>query len=239
MKTQPSSTNSRGFTFAELLVTIVVLAMLGGLCLAGVSAGDQSARGVCSGNLKQFSRAMLMYAADNREQFPDANQQWSWDMPPVLKGAMTNYGVRWQQLYCPGTASRFTESDNWGLYNFSSFAVIGYAMTLPGSNLHSTNWNSTTIPRVAIPVGLPVGTLSERVFLADATLCQGVARENNRSLYNYTNIPSGFSKPHMSPHLDGRLPDGGNVAMLDGHVQWRPFQSMQPRHTSGGPTFWW
>ena len=43
---------------------------------------------------------------------------------------------------------------------------------------------------------------------------------------------------HLSPHLKGRLPDGGDVAFKDGHVQWRKFALMLPR-TDKGKVFWW
>jgi prepilin-type processing-associated H-X9-DG protein len=51
-------------------------------------------------------------------------------------------------------------------------------------------------------------------------------------------VQGGFGKPHTSPHLIGNLPAGGNLGMLDGHVEWRKFQDMQIRSASG-PFFWW
>jgi prepilin-type processing-associated H-X9-DG protein len=41
--------------------------------------------------------------------------------------------------------------------------------------------------------------------------------------------------------MNARIPSGGNVAMLDGHVEWRPFASMLPRVPGASPTpvFWW
>jgi prepilin-type processing-associated H-X9-DG protein len=47
--------------------------------------------------------------------------------------------------------------------------------------------------------------------------------------------------------MKGDLPAGGNLGMLDGHVQWRKFDLMHIR-ASGGiwsgannscPTYWW
>jgi len=39
--------------------------------------------------------------------------------------------------------------------------------------------------------------------------------------------------------LDGFIPAGGNVVMLDGHVQWRNFSQMQLRTTTSAQTFFY
>jgi hypothetical protein len=43
---------------------------------------------------------------------------------------------------------------------------------------------------------------------------------------------------HQAPHLEGKLPSGGNRLMLDGHSEWTRFQKMRVR-TDGDPSFWW
>jgi len=48
----------------------------------------------------------------------------------------------------------------------------------------------------------------------------------------------GVPIPHISPHLKGKLPDGGYIAYKDGHVQWRRFIEMSQR-AIGGSGFWW
>jgi prepilin-type processing-associated H-X9-DG protein len=41
-------------------------------------------------------------------------------------------------------------------------------------------------------------------------------------------------KPYYTSHLtNARIPYGGNMGMLDGHVEWRRFQDMIARGTSG------
>ena len=67
---------------------------------------------------------------------------------------------------------------------------------------------------------------------------------SNLAANYYTNIRSLFgswSKPDRTAHLTGRMPAGGNCAMLDGRVQWRTFSQMVPPtdpDASGGPVFW-
>src|SRR5437762_2737797 len=77
-----------------------------------------------------------------------------------------------------------------------------------------------------------------RVLLADATIQAGPGG-------SFTDIPGGYADPrtgrlksHITAHLNGNQPAGGNLAMLDGHVEWRNFKDMQVR-SSSGPSFWW
>jgi hypothetical protein len=61
---------------------------------------------------------------------------------------------------------------------------------------------------------------------------------------NYTAIVGGFMQngliyPHVTPHLNGNVPTGGNLGFKDGHVAWRKFEVMTPRSTSAGANFWW
>jgi len=154
-------------------------------------------------------------------------------------------GSKWTVMYYPKTAPFFTEDNNRQLYNFApgSFRVTGYANTFSGASISSTNRNSTLLPaQIQISPGVFVTPApAERVFLADATLSQiGQNVTAQKSSYNYTSIAGGYLKPHLSPHLNGRLPAGGNLAMLDGHVEWRDFDQMLSRvENFSSPAFWW
>lgn len=50
---------------------------------------------------------------------------------------------------------------------------------------------------------------------------------------------NGVLKGHISAHVEnGTIPAGGNIGMLDAHVEWRPFQQMINR-ASGSPWFYY
>jgi hypothetical protein len=60
--------------------------------------------------------------------------------------------------------------------------------------------------------------------------------------------PFTYPKLHISAHLKGNVPAGGNIGMLDSHAEWRKFDLMVPRGSGGVggaqdngtcPTFWW
>jgi len=83
-----------------------------------------------------------------------------------------------------------------------------------------------------------VPSVSDAVMAADATLSIGTDIAN-RSQNTYVGIPGAFPKlPHQSPHLNGNMPAGGNLLMLDNHVEWRKFNAMTIRTIQGRP-FWW
>jgi prepilin-type processing-associated H-X9-DG protein len=45
--------------------------------------------------------------------------------------------------------------------------------------------------------------------------------------YNWSSVDGGYYKPHISAHMaNATIPEGGNIGMIDGHVEWRPFKQM-------------
>jgi prepilin-type N-terminal cleavage/methylation domain-containing protein/prepilin-type processing-associated H-X9-DG protein len=237
-----------GFTFTEMLVVIAVLGVLGSLFLALATGGaSKTKRAQCAANLRQFNQAMQMFGNENDGRLTTGSPigNWAWDLPSATGDFVEATGSKWTTMFCPGTAPLFTEQDNWTLYNWTaSFRVTGYAITFPGNSLTSTNRNDTLFPqRLEISPGVFVTpSPAERVLLADATISDygqiATALKYSPS-YRYTYILGGYIKPHLTPHLKGRFPAGGNVSMLDGHVKWRGFDQMVSRTTGGGPGFWW
>jgi prepilin-type processing-associated H-X9-DG protein len=121
---------------------------------------------------------------------------------------------------------------------------LGYAQTFQNTvTLGQTNQNPSIIPGpiTYITQMLPPPMPTERVLAADATIsAPGQNNPNNKYSYNWTDIAGGYSKHHLSAHLEGSVPIGGNVLMLDGHVEWRKFAVILPRTTAGSaPVFWW
>ena len=233
----------RAFTTTELVVVLAVVALLILIRLpAFAKASNQTKRAQCASNLRQFTHAMHIFADENDDKLPSSGIYWPWDLPSAVGTFVESTGSKWTIMYCPGTGPRFSEADNRDLYNYAGYRVLGYANTFPGNSLAATNWNTTlTPPSIQIAPGQYVTpTTSERVLLADATLSEyGQGAPSLRYNYNYTSIQGGFRLPHLSPHLSGRFPVGGNLGMVDGHVEWREFADMNPRTTGGSPVFWW
>lgn len=223
----------------------------------------------CAANLQQFAAATHLYATENRDRLPEITiGTWAWDMPVFTTSTLLQHGMTKRTFYCPGTAPRFNDSYNFlnsypnSLWTWAEtgpingFRIIGYlsAFTGPAVNpsafsLILSNQNKTILPeppRVNATGYLPIPGNHERVLLADATISEYRAGTPAAPgpAGSFTSVAGGFSPggttlPHLSPHLKGNLPAGGNLAYKDGHVAWRKFAEMQQRASGSSRGFWW
>jgi prepilin-type N-terminal cleavage/methylation domain-containing protein/prepilin-type processing-associated H-X9-DG protein len=246
-----------GFTLIELLVVIAIIAILAALLLPALAKSkEQAIRTECKSNLHQFNIALHIYANDNKDLLPqqpnDGGIYWAWDLPWNEGLNLLSDGMIWRTFYCPGTAWKFSDTNNYDLfYNYArgNIHVLGYALTLTNTAEFSesgplTNLNykmSTPATWRVGPSVVQFGAFSQRVLIADASL------EANGS---WNSVQGGYTvngKPfdHTSAHLTSLAkPAGGNLAMIDGHVEWRDFKYMIKRTDStsgvvGEPAFWW
>jgi prepilin-type N-terminal cleavage/methylation domain-containing protein/prepilin-type processing-associated H-X9-DG protein len=137
----------------------------------------------------------------------------------------------------------------------NGYRVSGYALTFYGtpsySGAYATNTNqklieTTTPGGGAFPGGVPVGNLSKRPLTACATLNNSGNSDVYSTMlkYDWNDVDGGYQynnvlKSHISAHLEGgSIPKGGNIGMIDGHVEWRPFNQMINR-ASGSPYFYY
>lgn len=241
-----------GFTLTELAVVIGTIAILAMVCLPALATPKGESRiAQCASNLMQYCLALQMFGNENNDKLPvnSGPVNWAWDMGWSTGNSVTQY-VSFRKFYCPGTGVRFSDQDNANLWNFESGGVLhvpGYVATLSGSAITATNQNTTLTPQRILSgsVYLPVPSPSTRVLVADGTISFS-SNDNQAGFragtqYNFVTVHGGYSVPHISPHLNGLNPAGGNVGMLDGHVQWRKFSNMDERCPTGGsvPGFWW
>ena len=139
-------------------------------------------------------------------------------------------------------------------YISAPFHILGYVFAFSGtqSKLLPTAKNTTMQPEKVKNRNtvLPdiYTTLSDRELFACATICSptGVATTPISKRYDttaypgltYTEVTGSFYLNHLSPHLNGVFPSGGNIGFKDGHVAWRKFDDMNQQAASG-PSCWW
>jgi prepilin-type N-terminal cleavage/methylation domain-containing protein/prepilin-type processing-associated H-X9-DG protein len=249
-----SKPNRAGFTLIELLVVIAIIAILAAMLLPALSkAKEKALRIKCTSNLKQVGVACFIYAGDNADKlfaYPAGGvAYWAWDVPedPLMRSMIANGCLR-GTVYCPANPDQNNDTLwNWTVSGSTGYRVLGYAFTFPNTpGVLSTNWNYKTIPQ-AIKYGAityPPPSPTERPLIADVTISepgQNSPVAAYQTTYNWTKINGGWPN-HRTSHLNKASPIGGNITMLDGHVEWRKFKTpMLPRTdpASGSPTFWW
>jgi len=264
------SQRAAAFTLIELLVVIAIIAILAALLLPALAkAKDQAVRVHCKSNERQQILALTMYAHENKDSLPNDNGAYQpWDLNAVLGTSLAAGGAPYKVWYDPGTAAEFGDADSLTFWNNASPEfddeeaprIVGYAETLSGIRLYTNSgtWQFGTNINPKLSAGaLTLNGISvkiepsSRVLLACATLTSaGNLSENLTTMEHYiwTDVPHQEdpdvpgTKPFTSAHmLNSRLPAGGNLGMLDGHVEWRPFQQFIPRAgpDGEGPSYYY
>jgi prepilin-type N-terminal cleavage/methylation domain-containing protein len=220
-----------GFTLIELLVVIAIVAILASLLLPVlVGAKERARRSACKSNLRQFALATHIYANDNQESLPNGQSDNGNPVDehiPVIstktRAELIKSGGSDRILECPSLGKPFNATGGWFFPDYGF--VIGYNYLGGHTN---TPWPVTA--------GFTAWISPQKTSESSALILLTDANDWSPG-YTKTFAPHGKNGPVLQNNdsanesAKGASPDtigaaGGNVALLDGSVNWKPIRKM-------------
>lgn len=226
--------SSRAFTLVELMVVVALASTLAALLLPALgNAKEKSRRTVCKSNMRQFWHACYVYATENMDQLPNSADNHG--HPQTIFLSNTTYS---NLLEYTGGESKIFQCPNVvyatdPVYDPKRGHLIGYnyLAEMDSSVLGAASGKG-------VDFWMPPKTIYDsptNTLLADANYW-------NTSNSRLTIAPHTSSGGIVASAAFGRgLPgkksadlgaEGGNVALLDGSITWKPMANMRTYPTS-------
>jgi prepilin-type N-terminal cleavage/methylation domain-containing protein/prepilin-type processing-associated H-X9-DG protein len=250
-----------GFTLIELLVVIAVIAILMAILMPALQrVRTQARQKVCASQLRQHVLGFTMWADQNNGVLPLPSHQgnWLWDLDIQTVNFMLSSGMVKKMFYCPNNATMTKHIDHFWTYSAqwdgqklsgsaTSFIVSGYCYILDDQkgerarNKPIRNVKNKTGPKKWLRTSSDKNAANLELCI-DSTL--GQPDSSKKYGYNFGTITVGGTWAaerifDTSNHVKtDEEPYGGNIGMLDGHVEWRPFDDMEERYNTN-PCFFW
>ena len=232
---------SRAFTLVELMVVLAIIAILAGILLPGLAGVKERARRTaCKSNLRQFTLALHIYGGDHGDKLPSGKSEAldeKDESTPIMSSnsynALEKASGSIKIFVCPGLRAPFIEPKKPRGWYYSGYGfVLGYHY-LAGHE--GTPWDLIWGANEAWVSPISLSETTNGLVLADLNAWSTAESE--------TYAPHGANGPILSGNNSNNrkqagIPSaqigavGGNVALTDGSVEWRPMKRMKIRRGS-------
>jgi prepilin-type N-terminal cleavage/methylation domain-containing protein/prepilin-type processing-associated H-X9-DG protein len=246
---------SRAFTLIEMLVVVTIIALLVALLLPAIKKAKLQARTIqCMSQIRPVMMAATMYSADSMQWLPHGH----WGTPTILGGAsqiidlLGNREATLKLLTCPehepiengdhakyyvdslsnGPANTFHSTYMWVGGHGGNY--IGGVLAHDG-NIWWYGWvtyGSDTFDQYEDPYQFgPATTMESRLRAGDVGVMTDRMWPANIDSYHYPYNWADRIGVIQQNHRGGLGGEsrGGNVAYLDGHVEWRHATNVRER----------
>ena len=256
MEHNPTRSGRRAFTLVELLVVVGIIAILIAILLPALTAAREKALRIkCAASIRTIGQAVMLYTTQNKGKLPmhHGGANWLWDLAYDSRDWLHDVAkVPQEVFYCPSYTQEIS-----GQWTFcgppggrENFAIIGYYWLgkRPGYMAGPTQFTPNTLTNMLFRNPRDdrwvekITDKTERSAPADLVLMTDIVISQNDTRSwankNFITVYGGYFAGHGTTHRAGDKPLGGNVMFLDGHVEWRNFDSMKNRLFSW-PHFWY
>ncbi len=239
----------KGFTLIELLVVIAIIAILAGMLLPALAKGKASAQTAkCSSNMRTWAQATLMYLDDYSDQIPLFGDSSSDYTQPFWHNKLAPYVAKRTQLKtvfvnteaynfegrkCPGgntTKPPFAgkgagwSPDTWNCWVGAHFGSTGSGR-LSGPFYYGETAKPLKVSRIKNPTDamMYMDTLTHYVYSPVDPTYRFALDVNGDTFADTMQADSNYGFNYARPTVHN---NGGNVALLDGHVERVSFKKL-------------
>jgi prepilin-type N-terminal cleavage/methylation domain-containing protein/prepilin-type processing-associated H-X9-DG protein len=239
------------FTLIELLVVISIIALLMGILLPTLQrARKQTNRAFCANNIRQVLIALTMYADEHEGSFfPRHNVggagYWLWGLDKDAAQYIVQTGATKETFFCPSNKQQQKFREEYWDY-MPHEHIIGYFCLWDNPPPDDRGWQPQGSGNKKFPVRITSDSAGDTEVTTDVTFSD--ERSYKPPEYpngNFAQCTGGMWSRYQCYDSTSHLVSqkecyGTNVGLVDGHVEWRPFNEMERRSLDGMyPTHWW